>query len=171
MGKLINLEGQVFGKLKVLRLEGFRTSPNGTIASLWRCLCDCGNESVVMSGNLRTGGSKSCGCGVHRNKGRSRALPGKATWLNSVWQNYTRGAKDRGFEFALTLAQVEELVGKPCTYCGAPPRNGIDRIDSSAGYTIENSAPCCTICNFMKSTMPVQQFLEHVKKIARHAIP
>lgn len=171
MGKLINIEGQVFGDLTVLKLEGPRVSPNGTSAAYWRCLCKCGKETVASSGNLRYGVTKSCGCGVHRNKGKSLALPGKEAWLNAVWQNYTRGAKDRGLPFELTLEQVEDLVGRPCVYCGEPPRNGIDRIDSSLGYTVANSAPCCKVCNFMKSTLQVEQFLAHVRKISRHAVP
>lgn len=28
----------------------------------WRCLCDCGNEKLVLSQNLRNGHVQSCGC-------------------------------------------------------------------------------------------------------------
>ena len=28
----------------------------------WKCLCDCGNETIVSGGNLRDGSVKSCGC-------------------------------------------------------------------------------------------------------------
>lgn len=28
----------------------------------WRCLCDCGNETMVLGGNLIMGNTKSCGC-------------------------------------------------------------------------------------------------------------
>lgn len=28
----------------------------------WRCVCDCGNEKMVMGGNLRSGNVLSCGC-------------------------------------------------------------------------------------------------------------
>ena len=29
---------------------------------LWLCLCDCGNEKIVVSDNLSSGKSNSCGC-------------------------------------------------------------------------------------------------------------
>ena len=168
MGKLIDLTGQAFGKLTVLELDGYKVSPNGTRASMWRCLCECGNETSVTSGNLRYGVTKSCGCGMHRNKGQSLAFPGKPTWLNNVWQSYIRGAKERGLVFELTLDQVEQLVQQPCFYCGKEPRNGIDRRDSSVGYIIENCLPCCFTCNVMKMAMPQGQFIAHVKKIASY---
>jgi hypothetical protein len=30
---------------------------------LWRCICDCGNEKIANTGNLRCGHILSCGCG------------------------------------------------------------------------------------------------------------
>lgn len=29
---------------------------------MWRCRCDCGNETIVKGNSLRTGNTKSCGC-------------------------------------------------------------------------------------------------------------
>lgn len=45
--------------------------------------------------------------------------------------------------------------------------NGIDRKDNSesVGYTLENSVPCCGICNGMKNDHTELNFLGHVKKI------
>lgn len=28
----------------------------------WNCVCECGNKSIVCGSNIRSGGSKSCGC-------------------------------------------------------------------------------------------------------------
>jgi len=53
----INLIGQRFGKL-VVQSEAEKKG----IAIRWNCLCDCGGTSISSSGNLRGGGSKSCGC-------------------------------------------------------------------------------------------------------------
>ena len=57
MPKCIDLTGQRFGKLTVLE----RTENIGTSAG-WRCRCDCGKETVVRTGALRSGHTKSCGC-------------------------------------------------------------------------------------------------------------
>lgn len=47
------LYGQIFGRLTVLDWEG-----NGK----WHCLCECGNEVLVQTDNLKSGNTKSCGC-------------------------------------------------------------------------------------------------------------
>jgi 5-methylcytosine-specific restriction endonuclease McrA len=44
-------------------------------------------------------------------------------------------------------------------------KNGIDRIDSNKGYTMDNCVSCCWTCNRMKGNMTQQNFLEHISKI------
>ena len=39
-----------------------RDSGSVKIRTVWRCLCDCGNETDVLSDNLVKGNTKSCGC-------------------------------------------------------------------------------------------------------------
>lgn len=53
----LDLTGQRFGQLTVI-------APAEDIGSMtaWRCLCDCGKETVVMTGHLRGGHTTSCGC-------------------------------------------------------------------------------------------------------------
>ena len=58
MGKLVNLAGRRFHRLKVI--ERSPAQPNGQAA--WLCRCDCGHETVVVSQALRSGGTRSCGC-------------------------------------------------------------------------------------------------------------
>ena len=63
MSALIDLTGRRFGRLVVLERAGTYASPDGFHKyATWRCLCDCGNETVVVSQNLRSGDTKSCGC-------------------------------------------------------------------------------------------------------------
>ena len=49
--------GRRFSKLLVI---GYAGKQNGQ--HLWRCRCDCGNETVVRQTNLQSGKTKSCGC-------------------------------------------------------------------------------------------------------------
>lgn len=57
----IDITGRRFGRLVVLRWEGYSRSWQ----SMWRCRCDCGKEVVVMKWNLLRGRTRSCGC-LHR---------------------------------------------------------------------------------------------------------
>jgi hypothetical protein len=58
-----DLVGKTFGKLLVLEFVGRPT--RGTSGdSLWRCRCECGEESVARGCNLKTGKSRSCGCAI-----------------------------------------------------------------------------------------------------------
>ena len=58
MKKRLDLTGQRFGRLTVLRPE-----ENIGTYTFWVCRCDCGQETVVRTSNLRGGRTKSCGCG------------------------------------------------------------------------------------------------------------
>ena len=56
--KLVDRTGQLFGKLTVVEQAG----RDKLKKVLWRCKCECGNETVVVSGSLVTGNTTSCGC-------------------------------------------------------------------------------------------------------------
>lgn len=63
MSTIINLCGQVFGRLTVIR----RVYPKGLPAwkdkqAQWQCLCKCGNKIITAGRYLRDGDTKSCGC-------------------------------------------------------------------------------------------------------------
>ena len=59
--KLIDLTGQRFGRLTVLRRDGY----GNAWQTMWLCQCDCGNVSRVDRGNLVRGRTRSCGCLKH----------------------------------------------------------------------------------------------------------
>lgn len=59
MSKLIDLTGQRFGRLTVIKLLDERSKHGEKI---WLCKCDCGNEKKAVSSYLRSGETKSCGC-------------------------------------------------------------------------------------------------------------
>lgn len=94
----------------------------------------------------------------------------------------------------LTKEQWTNIVFKPCHYCGGTDtRNsaqmrrreahrrvadfdihkwdvqmvGVDRIDPTKGYTLENSLPCCTRCNRMKLNSTYEGFKEEVARVYR----
>ena len=160
---------------------------------LWLCLCECGNKKVVVSDNLSSGKSNSCGClkaeflarkgnqfGLHDD--RELAL------LKVQYHHIKKRNKDKGFGDVISFEVFSHLSKSPCKYCGleyskeigdrlseSPKQkrlsdhilrcNGIDRVDSSKGYTEENSVSCCKHCNIAKNTMSEDDFYKWIKRV------
>ena len=57
MGKKVDLTGQRFGMLVAIKDVGIKNR-----SVLWECECDCGSHVEVMSKDLKSGNTKSCGC-------------------------------------------------------------------------------------------------------------
>src|ERR1035437_10322663 len=53
-----DLTGQRFGKLVVVERSTIRKK---TGAAVWRCICNCGNESHIIAKSLVSNSSRSCG--------------------------------------------------------------------------------------------------------------
>lgn len=68
-----DLTGQRFGRLVALEHVG---SIRGRRAS-WRCRCDCGATCTVVSAELLTGRTRSCGCLAHESARDLLAKHGK----------------------------------------------------------------------------------------------
>lgn len=86
MGSKIDLIGQNFGKLTVVRYEGLSKHN----AALWLCECECGRKVIANSNNLRTGHSRSCGCARKEHSGawlrKHNTVHGQAhTRLYQIW--------------------------------------------------------------------------------------
>lgn len=178
-----------YGRLLVIKHNG----KDNRNKHLWLCKCDCGNTKIVVSDNLSSGKSKSCGClkreflakkgnqyGLYEN--RELAL------LKVQYSHLKRRNKKMGFSDVVSLDLFERLSKSPCKYCGLEHSkeiedrlsdskknrkvsdhilkcNGIDRVDSSKGYTKENSVACCKYCNFAKHTMSENDFYKWVRRV------
>jgi hypothetical protein len=83
-----------FGKLTIINKAPSHVSPSGQIKAVFLCRCDCGEEKLVHSGNLKNGHTTSCGChrklavkasrtkhGHYRNR---KQTPTYVTW-SSMW--------------------------------------------------------------------------------------
>jgi 5-methylcytosine-specific restriction endonuclease McrA len=103
----------------------------------------------------------------------------QASW-NLVYNKLKHIAQVRNIPWALDRDWVKQHAALPCHYCGAEPSqvrhgvareheavrfNGLDRVDSSGGYTSDNVVPCCKACNFAKNTMTVGEFADWVRRI------
>lgn len=78
-----DLNGKRYGRLTVVK----RVENKGSQAA-WLCICDCGNEKVAKSRDLRNGLVKSCGC-LHKEIARGKALKHGCckTKLYAVWNS------------------------------------------------------------------------------------
>lgn len=77
----------------------------------------------------------------------------------TLWKRLNKAASSRGHIVTLTLSEFKGLLIQSCHYCGsALPRQGygVDRVDNSKGYTMDNVVACCTLCNWTKGA-----FLSH----------
>lgn len=170
MRRLTVAPGQVFGYLTAIE------ELPGTHRKIL-CACACGGTSTPNIENLLGGGSRSCGkrCKYHGTSKKDAAI-------TKMFGSYKRNADTRGFCFEITQDDFTSVVLEPCQYCGAQPRetcyseqvrvqvamNGVDRIDSTKGYTKENVVPCCTTCNNAKRTMTVAEFLQWARRVVLH---
>lgn len=58
MAKLINEVGNTYGRLTVIERAGTSKDHH----AMWLCQCSCGNLTKVISSDLRSGHTTSCGC-------------------------------------------------------------------------------------------------------------
>lgn len=174
MGNLINLIGQKFGRLMVIKRVGSDLKNRNP---MWLCKCACGKEKIIRGDNLKNGKTKSCGClNKESPNNKMRLNPGLANMRNSII-NYKRHAKQRGLRWNLTEKQFAEITQQDCYYCGAKPNNlskhkesfgeyiynGLDRIDNNKGYVIDNIVPCCKDCNRSKYKRTLQEYKDWIK--------
>jgi hypothetical protein len=108
--------------------------------------------------------------------------------LKVQYSHLRRRDKNKGFSKTISFNVFSLLSKSPCKYCGLEHSkeiedrlneskkqkrlsdhmlkcNGIDRVDSSKGYTVENSVPCCKFCNTAKNTMSEEEFYRWVKRV------
>lgn len=92
--QLIDLTGQRFGRLTVVRKSGKDNFRNST----WECICDCGNSSIVSSVNLRNGNTKSCGCyGRERKRNANKTHGMTGSRLHRIWKAMRTRCYNRNF--------------------------------------------------------------------------
>lgn len=180
---IVDEVGNKYGRLTILKYEGKDKKYN---RPMFRCQCDCGGIVTVPIYVLRSGNTKSCGCYQREQQiMHARKAKGQAGF-NRLYREYKRSAKNKGHSFELTKEDLSLITKMNCHYCGVEPStvicgdpqrpgrhgdytfNGIDRIDNSKGYTMDNVAPCCKLCNYMKRGLSATEFLRHIKSIHNH---
>lgn len=169
--------GDVRGQLTIHEL--FKKQDKGRYFA--KCTCSCGNPKVTSVKELQRQDNPSCGC--QRNYSGAGKPEGEAI-LNSLITNYKSNAAKKGLEFTLTKPEMVKLFKGHCFFCGVEPSkvhakakikgsytySSIDRIDSTKGYTPENTTSCCTPCNYLKGNKTNEEFLVHIERIFLHSV-
>ena len=126
------LYGQIFGRLTVLNWEG-----NGK----WRCLCECGNEVLVQTDNLKSGNTKSCGC-------LQKDRTSEASYISLVGNRYSK---------LIVLERVENnRFGHICYRCKCDC--GGETIVDAANLRNGNTSSCG--CIKSKGEMIINNWLQ-----------
>ncbi len=145
MGKIIDLTGKTFGRLKVVGKE--KSIINRKLH--WVCKCTCGKYRLISTGQLMSGKSNSCGCLREETARIRRTTHGKTkskeyhSWLGlrarclnpktPCYHNYGgRGIKvcDR---WKFSFEKFIEDMGK-----SPSPLHSIERVDVNGHYEPTN---------------------------------
>lgn len=167
--QILDLTGKQYGKLTVINFHSLINK-----RAWWLCKCECGNEKIIRSSHLVHGSVTSCKCKVKLPKGEAG--------LRGVLRTYKHKASQRGYSFDLTDEQFKNITKMSCHYCGSFPNNeakhpgyngnyvynGIDRIDNTKGYSIENCVPCCRTCNRAKNTMSYSEYINWIHRTSNY---
>lgn len=180
----IDITGKRFGRLVVIEKADFVTTDPNDSQYRWTCLCDCGKTVVVRSFSLRRGQTKSCGC-LLLDYVPSNKLPYGVSARHRLYTDYKKRSvygNSRGtILFDLSYDEFINLTQLNCVYCDGVPSNritplnnkdggvyvynGIDRVDSTKGYTKDNCVTCCEICNRAKKDMTIDDFMSWIRRL------
>ena len=176
MSELIDLTGHKFGNLTVERPTSERKNKN----VVWKCLCNCGKITYVISSNLNRGNTRSCGCLRKARKGPLNPMwTGRGDLSGNRFYNFERSAKERNLVFEVTIDFLWELFLKQerkCALTGdflvlekhAENLGSLDRIDSSKGYTKDNVQWVRCDINYLKQNIKDDHFILLCKKVANY---
>jgi hypothetical protein len=190
--KIVDLTGQVFSRLTVLRLSG--SSRGGS--KLWECNCSCGNICHVSTRHLNRKNCKikSCGClKKERNLLKGKYHPdfkGYEGITSSFWTSHIiRSAKgdfktnrketpleiDIKYGWDLYLKQDKKcalsglIIRFPEKHTDTTQTCSLDRIDSSKGYIPGNVQWVHKHINIMKNKFSQEHFIEMCKLVAKRS--
>lgn len=143
MSAFIDITGQKFNHLLVV--ERMENAPSGI--PVWKCVCDCGNFTVVRGKNLKSGAVKSCGCAKKIPPNVSHRMT--HTRLYETWSNMRRRCNSKSSK------SYKDYGGRGIKVCDSWNRSfidfynwaiesgysdnlTIDRIDVNGDYCPEN---------------------------------
>ena len=140
-----DIKGMRFGKLYVLE----KTDKRRGRSILWKCLCDCGNITYVDSYSLKSGNTKSCGCGKTEGHPKYGDTSIKNNPIYHIWQGMRDRCsrkKNKSYSYygGRGIKVCEEWQNSFLSFMNWAIANGykknltIERIDNNGNYCPEN---------------------------------
>lgn len=138
-----NLIGERYGYLEVIE----RSSNTKAGKARWKCVCDCGNETIVASSDLISGHTQSCGCKKYESKNRVHGMT--KTDIHKKWSSMLQRCYDKNHKSylrygAFGVKVCDEWRNDFISFMNWSYSNGykeslsLDRIDNSKGYSPDN---------------------------------
>lgn len=148
MSQLVNIKGQRFGRLLILRQVGWHLKPSGKRSSVWECQCDCGKVINVRKPYLTSGDTKSCGCLRSEVTGRLKLTHGmsKTSPTYDIWvlmRQRCNNPAASGYEYyggqGVTVCERWDSFENFLTDMGERPDGlTLDREDPTGNYEPRN---------------------------------
>lgn len=144
----IDLSGERFSRLQVISFS--HVGHKGIY--YWKCLCDCGTETVIRGSSLRSGITVSCGC-LQKEKATTHGLTGTKEYKTvlSICRRENNLNLDR--EWGLLEEQCLRNTQPVCVVCSSNKNLCTDHVlPLSKGYGLKpgNAVRLCLHCNSVK---------------------
>lgn len=124
--------------------------------------------AIGCFGTLNRGFNSKCrNCRNKDNRNYRRNIAPKERYRFYEWNS-----RRNNREFSISFDQFVSVINiNVCYYCGSKDeRLGLDRVDSSVGYTLQNVVACCRRCNVAKNDMSQSDFIRLCSNVhKRHA--
>lgn len=148
MSKYIDITGQIFGRLTVIK----RVENNKHNQVQYLCLCKCGNKKIITKNGLINGNYKSCGClkkeqdkinlkSPTHNMSNTRLYN---IWRGMKWRCTSKKNKRRKFYLDKNINVCDEWKNNFMSFYKWAIDNGyndnltIDRINNNGDYEPDN---------------------------------
>jgi len=97
-----------------------------------------------------------------------------ASHKGTYYSEYKNRALKKQLDFLITIDDYNNITKSNCYLCGKDysntHKNGIDRIDNSKGYLLDNVKCCCGECNYMKRDYKLDDVINRLLLINKNHI-